>query len=190
MTAPKVLAAGEVPEEPENDDIDIEVDGPQSPLEILRGKRPAAEKLLFKDLKVPRWEETIGRSLWVRYKTANPALQALAAQKREKNHLSAVAKSKHGDPDWATKANADMLVDACLAVYDLPIDEEPPKELPTNLPTFSSPELSESLGAPLSAVATALAVYLTDADLILAAQQLLDWSGELSKDAGKDFLVD
>jgi hypothetical protein len=37
-----------------------------------------------------------------------------------------------------------------------------------------------------NAIATCRALYLTDGDLLLAAAELLDWSGQLSKKSGED----
>lgn len=165
--------------------------GPQSPLALLRGKREQLEKALFLDLAIPRWEEVLGRKLWVRFRPGNPNVLTAAMTKREKAHLQAVAKNpKAGDKDWLTRANADLLVDACVAVYDLAPDEEPPEgDLPPgDYPTFSSSELSDALGATHNAVDTVLKAYGTGADVLLAATQLLNWSGQASQEASKGFL--
>lgn len=90
------------------------------------------------------------------------------------------------------RANADMLVDACIAIYDLPVGEEPPAgDLPTlsdPYPTFSTEALSESVGAPRNAAETCVQTYLTEGDLLMAANQLLEFSGKASKRITEDFL--
>lgn len=184
MTPVRVVAEGEEPE-PE-----VRTSGPQSPLELLRGKREALDATLFRDYIIPRWEDVLDRQLWVRYKPANPAYHAARTIAREQAHLEAVGKHQTGDPDWSTMANADLLVDSCLAIFDLAVGEEPPKDLPPgDYPTFSSPELADALGAPSrNAAATVRKAYGTDADLLIAATQLLNWSGQVSKDAETDFL--
>lgn len=181
-----VVAADDLPEEP-----DAEAAGPSSPLALLKGKRAELEKKLHLDLAVPRWDEVLGRRLWVRYRPADPTVFANSVEKREREHAADVKKGGPGDRQRLVRANADMLVAACIAVYDLPLDEEPGDDL-TGLdqcPTFSSPELSEAVGASASAVDTCRKVYATDADLMIAADSLLEWSGERSKKAHDDFLA-
>lgn len=191
MAGVKVVDASDLGDDEEDQEVTPTIsDGPQSPLATLRGKRAQLEATLFHDMLVPRWEEVLdGRALWVRYQPANTTVFNTAMQKRDENHRKALKAGKHGDPDWLLKANADMLVDACVAVYDLAIDEEPPADLGGDLPTFGSPELSEALGAPKNAVATCLQVYGTKPDLLLAANQLLLWSGQASKEADQSFLT-
>ncbi len=195
MTEILVVPSGE---EPPTEDVPAA--GPQSPLALLRGKREAMDKRLHLDLAVPRWDEFLSitdadgtvhhRRLWVRYGPGNPSVLNARAAERERAHLAAKNKGMAGDSQWEDKARADFLVDACVAVYDLALDEEPPKgELTGDLPTFASPELSEALGAPRNAALTALAVYATPADLLLATTQLLNWSGESSQEADKSFLT-
>ena len=179
----KVVAEGEE-EEP------VVTAGPQSPLALLRGKRDELVAGLHLDLAVPRWDDVLeGRQLWVRYRPANPNVFAEAMERREKKHKEAKAKGTVGDPDWMTKANADLLVSACEAVYDLPDGEEPPDTLEGDYPTFTSEELSEALGASRNACDTVLKLYATGADVLLAATQLLNWSGQASKEADRSFLT-
>jgi hypothetical protein len=168
--------------------------GASSPLGLLRGKRAELDANLFYDIEVPRWSEILGRAVWVRYKPGQLGLLNAALERRKENHDKAVRAGKQGDPEWVAKANADMLVDSCVGVYDLAIGEEPPTgELPPNLPTFSEYALSESLDmpddpCPRNAVGTALRLYGTPADLMLAASQLVNWSGQASKEADRSFL--
>lgn len=171
--------------------IEIPEGSPQSPLDLLKGKRAAAQKRLHIDLAVPRWEDVLGKSIWVRYGPANVALWSASQQRRESQHLAAKKKGQPGDPDWAIKANADLLVDACQGVYFLEPGEQPPhdQELPADLPKFSDPELAEALDIqPGNAVRTALGLYQTGADLLMASNALLGWSGEASKEADEAFL--
>lgn len=183
-----IVAEGE---ETLEDNVVVVPEGPKSPLGMLRGKREALDAALFLDLKVPRWDDQLdGWGVWVRYGPGNPNTFTAQMSKREKSHLTAVGQGRPGDPDWMTKANADMLVGACLAIFALPPGEEPPKgELPSgDYPTFSTPEFSQEIGAQPTAVATVLKLYGTSADVLLAATQLLNWSGQVSEEADRDFL--
>jgi hypothetical protein len=185
VSDPLVVGEDDLPDEPPTT-----VAGPQSPLELLRGKRPALDKTLFKDLCAPRWGDVLDRNLWIRYGPSDPAFFAEAMKKREEGHLKAVKAGKHGDPAWMIKANADLLVNSCVAIFDLALEEEPPAELVGEYPTFGSPELAEALGAqPGNAVRTVLKVYGTDADILIVAQQLLEWSGQASQEGDKSFLA-
>jgi hypothetical protein len=90
-------------------------------------------------------------------------------------------------------ANADVLVKACIAIYDLPIGEKPPDDLPMldiPYPKFTTEEFQQAMGITVAnAIDTVCALYLTEGDLILAANQLLDWSGIVSEKVTKDFLA-
>jgi hypothetical protein len=187
MNPPRVVAKDDTEEvvapEPESE-------GPKSPLELLKGKREALDAELYLDVPVPRWEKVLGgRQLWVRYKPGDPALFNTTIEKREQKHRQAMKGGAQGDPHYVAKANAEFLIDACLAVYDLAIGEKPPKNLPEELPTFSSPELSEALGAGRTAISTVLKVFGTEGDVMLAASQLLAWSGQVQADGDESFLV-
>lgn len=174
-----------------DEDIDIAAGTPQSPLDLLKGRRKDLESKLFLDLAVPRWEDIVGKTIWVRYKPADVSLWGEAQRSREAAHVAKKKRDGHGDPKWAIKANADVLVDACVGVYFLEPGEEPPADdFPGDLPTFSDPALSSVLDAPRSAVGTVLKLYGTDADVLLAANQIIMWSGEASKEAGEAFLED
>lgn len=158
--------------------------GLRSPLDLLRAKRTVLKAGLFLDLAIPRWQAD-GRQLWVRYTPCSPALYSTSADRRRDAW-------KKGDPDWMLRVNADLLVDSCVAIYDLPVGEDPPEgELPKladPYPTFSSEALSESVGAPRNAAETCVSTYLTEGDLIMAANQLLEWSGRASKKVDERFL--
>lgn len=183
-----VVSAGAPQSVPETEVAPV---GPQSPLAHLKGKRSALDKKLYHDLAVPRWEEVTGRRMWVRYKPADAELFQADLEKREQDFLKAQAAKKQGDPHRVTKAHADLLVKACVAVYDLAIDEQPPEgEFPgiEDYPTFSSSELSEAVGSGPSAIETARKVYATDGDLMIAALSLLDWSAKVGPKAEADFL--
>jgi len=157
---------------------------PGSPLEILRGKRQALHAGLHLDLAVPRWEQVLGCRLWVRYGPGSPSVLANAIEKAEA--------TKEKDPDWLVIAHATFLVEACQAVYTLPLDiERPPADIPglDDYPQFG-PELAEALDVPVrSAVAVARALYATDGDLMVAAQQLAEWSAQAAGKAETDFLA-
>lgn len=189
----QVVGAGDAGEadvgrdQDENDDVRIE-GTPQSPLDVLRGNRKKLDATLYIDLAVPRWEEVIGNTIWIRYKAANPAVLYEARAKFEAHHLAKKKKDGRGDPDWEIRANAQMLVEACMGVYFLEPGEKPPDELPGDLPTFGDPELSISLDAPKSAIATVMKLYGTNGDVLLAANQLLLFSGETSQEASEAYL--
>lgn len=161
-----------------------------SPLDLLRGRRAELDAKLYLDLAVPRWDDLLGRRLWVRYRPGDAEALQASVERRETAHRKQIAAGKQGDPHRATKANADFLVKACVAVYDLPLDVEPPKDLSgiEDYPTFGSEELSQAVGAPANAVETARKVYATDGDLMVAAAQLLEWSAQATPKAESDFL--
>lgn len=156
---------------------------PFSPLSMLRGKRSERDSRLHLDLAVPRWDEVLGARLWVRYGPASPAKLAAAMQRREK--------TKDKDSDWALKANADLLCGCCEAVYGLPLGIEPTVELELDERlTFGSPELGEVLGVTSQmAVEVCRAVYATDGDLFVAAEQLMGWSAAMAEKGQDDFLA-
>lgn len=182
----------EVALEVELEEIELAPGTPQSPLDLLKGRRKDLEAKLFLDLAVPRWEDIVGKTIWVRYKPADVSLWGEAQRTREAAHLAKKKRDGHGDPKWAIKANADVLVAACVGVYFLEPGEEPlhDEDFPADLPTFSDPALSTALDAPRNAVGTVLKLYGTDADVLLAANQIIMWSGESSKEAGEAFLED
>jgi hypothetical protein len=162
---------------------------PMSPLGLLKGRRAELRKKLHLDLAVPRWGDEMEGVMWIRYGPANLTHWSASQRRREEQHIAAKRKGQPGDPDWAIKANADLLVDACQAVFVLGAGEKPPRELPEELPTFATPELATDLDIqPGNAVRTCLAVYATNGDLLMAANTLLGWSGEASGEADGDFL--
>jgi hypothetical protein len=155
--------------------------GPQSPLALLRGKREELRAKLYLDLAVPRWQ-VAGRQVWVRYAPGSPSGLSTNADRFK-------AADKPGGSDWQIRANADVLVKACIAVYDLAIGEKPSEgDLVGDFPNFGSESLADALGTANNAIDTCIATYLTEADLLLATSQLLDWSGQVSKKADEDFL--
>jgi hypothetical protein len=158
--------------------------GVGSPLALLRAKRAELKAKLYLDLAVPRWQ-VAGRQVWVRYGPGNPSVLTASADRRK-------AAYKKGDPDWQVRANADLLAAACLAIYDVPIGEQPPEgDLPVlddPYPTFTDPEFQEAMGVQRNAAETVCTLYLTEGDLLLAANTLLDWSGLMSEKVEQDFL--
>lgn len=194
MSETQVVPEGTLPLAPDAPaeavpDIELTGEGPQSPLDILKGKRAERDAKLHFDIAVPRWEDVIGLSIWVRYGPGDPSVFAEAMNKRDMAHAAKKKKDGIGDPEWATKANADLLVSACQGVYFLEPGEQPPDgDLPGDLPTFNDPALSAVLDAPRSAVGTVLKLYGTSADVLLAANQLLAWSGQASKESSEAFL--
>jgi hypothetical protein len=180
----EVVAAANVPGPDDGAEEAPHDEGPQSPLAFLRAKRSTLKAELYLDLAIPRWQAE-GRQLWVRYRPCSPAVFSSSAERRR-------TAWKKGDPDWQLRVNADLLVEACVAIYDLPEGTEPPEgELPQladPYPTFRSEALSEAVGSSRNAAETCVATYLTEGDLLMAANQLLEWSGRASKKVDDRFL--
>jgi hypothetical protein len=186
-------AAAETPVVESQPETPIVTSGPRSPLAIIRQKRAEWNKDLFYDLAVPRRDEALGVTLWVRYKAVDPGVLVISTEKREKDHATKISQGQpNGDPDRIVKANADLLVNACMAIYTLPNDEQPPADpLPAaDYPTFGSEELAQELGATSKlAVDTCRKLYATEGDLNAAAFQLQNWSAKFSAEADKSFLA-
>lgn len=165
---------------------------PSSPLAGLRAKRAEQLSKLHTDLQVPRWGDDGGVQIWVRYGPVSPTTITNVTGARRKS------KSK----DWIAAANADILATACLGVYAIdPADPDTRLSLRDGDPhgdwTRFDPDLAYSLGLAdspeeakvLNAGTVVRGLYLTEGDMIAAANALTDWSGmEMPKD-DDDFLV-
>lgn len=164
-------------------DPGVPAEGAFSPLDFMRGKRAEINSKLFLDLPVPRWDDVLGWRLWVRYRPATPTTLGLALEARQK--------TAETDPEWSTKAYADMLVGSCIVIYGLALGSEPNADLtPPDALTFGSPELAEVLGVTVrDASEVCRATYATDGDLVVAANQLIEWSAVATPRADADFLA-
>lgn len=155
----------------------------QTPLFSLKQRREEIAKALTIDLKIPRWDSP---ELFVRYHPIdNGELQEKIA-KREGQ--------RPRPKDWSTLTNADILISCCEGVYAcLGSDYEEKFSLRLDDPngpwTKFDGELAVAIGLPVDAKATQIvrAVYLTDGDLIDAANKLLEFSGQSNEEINKDF---
>lgn len=165
-----------------------------SPLAGLRARRAEALAKLHHDLEVPRWSDGGSFAIWVRYAPVSPTtITAVVAARRK-------SKAK----DWMTAANADILATACLGVYAVdPATPDVKLSLRDGDPhgewTRFDADLAYSLGVDgvstvedaklLSAGSVVRGLYLTDGDVLAAANALTAWSGiEMPKD-DEDFLA-
>jgi hypothetical protein len=158
----------------------------KSPLANLRQRREAIAAELHVDLKVPRWEDDGGPSIFVRYKAATPGKVEGAREKRRKQRKAL------GD-DWIVYANADILIDACVGVFALADDGKTELSLRDGDPygemTTFDPDLGFSLGLEdEGAVAVVRKLYFTDFDLTSACNDLCAWSGVRINDSEEAFL--
>lgn len=154
-----------------------------SVLADLRARRTKLVKALFIDLKVPRWDDDGGPSIWVRYKPSDPGKIDDINGKRDE------ARKTEGK-DWYVNANADILIDSCIGVFakdgDATYSLKP--DDPTGPWTTFDTDLAVSLGLDAKGARDAVkALYLTNGDLIGAALRLNSWSGEASITADEEF---
>jgi len=160
------------------------VAAPAEPRAILSLKARRAElaEKLWIDLRVPRWTEP---AVFVRYAPINTVQVDKAVAKRQ---------NKKTD-DWSLLANADILINACLGVYAT-LDgnsDEKYSLVPGNehAPwTKFDQDLGRALGLDQHASQATDVVkelYLTDGDLIAAANQVFEFSGVSNEKVDADF---
>lgn len=159
-----------------------------SPLFDLRSILEAKREALHIDLPVPRWGGTgaNGQTLpeiVVRYGPVDPTVAAESAERRQK------AKSR----DWAMLTNADVLVRSCIGVYAVLDGERYSLRQgdPEGTWTRFDKDLAAALGLDpdhAKAVDVARTLYLTDGDLMAAANQLAAWSAVALPQAEEDAL--
>lgn len=168
MTAIKVVPEGSDPDEAPPALRRVPDGSPLFNLRRLRDERIAD---LHLDLEVPRWRTDDDQpGIVVRYRAMKPAMMIKAVEQAQKSK----------NPDWLVNANARCLVECCVAVYgvvggrrySLRVDDA------EGTPTTFDPDLAEALGVAdgTTAIQTARALYLTDGDVIKAAEQLAEWS--------------
>ena len=168
--------------------------GQGSPLASLRARREALQEKLYLDLKVPRWDDDGGPAIYVRYNPSSPAFLGKTIEKAKKQ--------KPRPDDWMVNANADALIQSCVAVFAIE-DGTPPEKAtreqqlslrdgdPAGDWTRFDPDLGFSLGVEgvQSARAVVRKLYFTEGDLLAAASRLVEWSGVAAPEADEDFFT-
>lgn len=146
---------------------------PSSPLAGLRAQRDAIKAKLFLDLRVPRYEIPV----YVRFRPP---------EQSELNMISKLA-DKSKNPAAILDANAQVLANCCLGVFELDADGNPNGD-PDEWPDFG-PELADYLGKPelKRGADVAKTLYLTDGDLISTALRLAEWAGFATDRAAEEY---
>lgn len=148
---------------------------PGSILASLRERRDAAKKRLFKDLAVPRLDPPV----YVRFKPVT-SHRLTAANKQS---------AKSGDRDADVIANAGVLVDACVGIFEVVDGEEvslDPSDREGEWPKFDK-QLAALLGVPAGkASAVVRELYVTDGDIISTVNELALWSGFAQEQLERD----
>ena len=155
-----------------------------SPLASLRDRRKARRKKLKLDLVVPGYDPPV----YVRFR---PASQSKLVQE-----LKRAEKSK--DKDAITLANASLLVEACLGVFQVDIEGTEVSIDPDNLTTDESewlkfgPKLGtlladEEAGELLSKASDVVrALYDNDMALAAASTRLVEWSQSMNEELDRE----
>jgi hypothetical protein len=153
--------------------------GDKTPLISIKARREQIVNDLFVDLQVPRWDEP---EIFVRFKPISAVKFAAAMERRRKSKAE----------NWTILANADMLIEACIGIYAMINGDENKYSLRNgdqlgNWTRFDT-DLSEALGLPVErAVDVCQSLYLTEGDLIEAANKLFRWSGLANEEADEAF---
>lgn len=151
-----------------------------TPLIALRQRRQEIIDELYMDLRVPRWDDP---EIYVRFKPVSASRLNGAIERRRKQKAD----------NWSILANADMLVDACVGIYASFDGGETQYSLRLDDPegkwTKFDHELASALGLDdaKSAAEACLGLYLTEGDLIDAANRLFKWSGIVIDEADETF---
>ncbi len=132
----------------------------------LRERREQAKTKLVKDLAVPRMDPPV----YVRFKPI-PSRRLTAANKQA---------AASGDKDAEVIANAGVLAEACLGVFEVIDGREvsiDPNDRDGEHPKFDR-RLAGLLGVPAGKASQVVrALYLTDGDIISTVNDLGIWSG-------------
>jgi len=156
---------------------------PLSALSRLREIREQAVAKLYKDLKVPRWDE-YGAEIWVRYGPLDVTHLNEATQRREKD--------KKRNPGWVLLANCDGLVKSCIGVYALVEGRKyslRPGDADGEWTKFDD-DLARALGIDATrAVEVVRALYLTDGDIISTIMTLGEWSNTQITEVDEEYLA-
>lgn len=153
---------------------------PASPLLSLKKRRESIVNDLYIDIQVPRWDEP---EIFVRFKPASATRINSIIERRRKQKAE----------NWSLLTNADVLVDCCVGVYGISPDDPGTKlSLRENDPygswTKFDHELAEALGVEVSSNADCcIALYMTEGDLIDAANKLFRWSNIANDEADETF---
>lgn len=142
-----------------------------SALADLRDRREKALRRLHLDLRIPRLDPPV----YVRFKPVERPVIEDANKK--------AAESK--DRDWAVIANAFVLAHACVGVFG-EVDGKP-EGTPEDWPRFA--DLAELVDLPAASTATEVIrkLYLTDGDVIAAADRLTTWSAQVEQRTEEEF---
>jgi hypothetical protein len=166
-----------------------------SPLMSLRARRDQIQKELYLDVKVPRWDEGGGPSVYIRLSPAAPSFFGKVIEQRKKQRAT--------QPDWMVNANADVLIKHCEGVFLIeepnlsPKDALPEQMLslrdgdPSGVWTKIDMDLAAALGldSSVGTVRTIRALFFTEGDLIQVANKLAEYSGITQGEADEDFFT-
>lgn len=146
---------------------------PSSGLAGLRAQREKIVEKLYLDHRVPRYETPV----YVRLSPADGAVLA-----RLNNNAR---KSK--DPAAAVKANAQLLAQCCVGVFEKDADGNPVGS-PEDWPKFDE-DLAGYLGHPelKRAADVVQKLFLTDGDIAAAVNALTTWSGYVAPEADEEY---
>ena len=153
---------------------------PSMALNSLSAKRNALQENLHIDLQVPRWTEP---EIFVRYGPVDVTILEKQRETREASKLR----------DWNILLNADILAFSCIGVYAcLDGDYDTKYSLRKGDENGTWTKFDADLAANLGAVTTAAAdvvraVYMTDGDMLEAAQELTLWSAKKNKQVDEGF---
>jgi hypothetical protein len=153
---------------------------PDSTLALLRQRVARAKEQLHVDLEVPRLEPPV----FVRFKPTNQG---------RLNAASKLAGKLKNRDDGDVVANAGILADACLGVFEvLEVDGQKvevsidPEDRDGDWPKFG-PRLAELLGVTTNKASDVVrALYLTDGDIMSTVTKLGVWSGYAQDDLERD----
>ena len=168
---------------PTPEPVDLPATAPKTPslaLQSLSAKRASLQEGLYIDLQVPRWEDP---EIFVRYGPVDVTSLETQARKREDSKLR----------DWNILLNADILAQSCIGVYAcLDGDYDTKYSLRSGDPDGAWTKFDADLAANLGSVTSAAAdvvrtVYMTDGDLLEAAQELTTWSAKKNKQVDEGF---
>ena len=160
---------------------------PRTILGSLKERREAALNKLYLDIPVPRWGDDI--EICVRLRPV------------EQSELDDSLKKRQNRPNALLLTHADMLVRCCVGIYAILDDDQENKYTldpaygdnpPTDPKTWTrfDPALAASLALgphEQDAVAVCRKLFLTDGDLMAAAQRLFEWSAIALEKADEDF---
>ena len=156
---------------------------PATPLFSLKNRRAEILKNLYKDLRVPRFEDP---EVWVRFKPINITYMNMVLKKRQ------TAK----DTDWGQKANADVLINSCIGIYAM-FPENPDEKYslhegnPLGEWTKFDTKLAQALDIPVpdtdQAASIVRSFYFADGDLIDTMDRLMKFSNISNDEADTVF---